>query len=566
MRHNLCLVYVYERFEGLHQSVTDARPGGLGFCGRVPRNMSGIVPRSSLCPTSTITKKRCVSPRSNVSRSLLCLQFRSVGRRITLNCAAQVPDDPQPSNLVVGIDLGTTNSAVARFIGRRPKIIKQEGEASTVPSVVAYLPDGKVLVGKAAQRQAGAQPLNTFYSVKRFIGRQLDDLPRGAVQQVPYIVEEADQGEVVLRCANAEGGQLYPEEVSGQVLAHLLAHAEQSTGSTISKAVISVPAYFDEEQKHATITAGQIAGLQTVRLLREPVAAALAYGINLKKDQTVLVLDLGGGTYDVSILEVGQGVVEVLATGGDPQLGGDDFDNVIVDWLIKEHLKPQGVKWRQPEVISQLRTIAEAAKIRLSDTASVAIKMPLKGRDSQPIQAVLTLQKFEQLSADLFRRARLPLDEACWQAGVDLGSVRADLEAERKRRGKGKKQAAPQAQLRPKRRPPISQVLLVGGSTRMPAFRRFVHNMTGLEPATFVQPDEAVALGAAVQAGILEGQVSDVMVLNVWQASLMRAFAKQRLRQDDELAGSAGLDPEQLEDSSDDEDMEGGASSDDGET
>ncbi|DBA67062.1 TPA: hypothetical protein ACH3X2_001393 [Trebouxia sp. C0005] len=472
-------------------------------------------------------------------------------RRAVIACQKQ--KEEVRSELVVGIDLGTTNSAVARFAGRRPVIIKQEGGASTVPSVVGYLPDGQILIGQEAQRHAAADAFNTFYSVKRFIGRHFDDLPKGAIQQVPYLVDSDQDGDVTLKCNNVEGGQLYPEEVSGQILAHMLAHAEQSMQASISKAVISVPAYFDEDQKRATITAGKIAGLQTVRLIREPVAAALAYGVNLKKDQTVLVLDLGGGTYDVSILEVGQGVVEVLATGGDTQLGGDDFDNVIVDWLIKEHLRPAGIQWRQPAVLSQLKAIAEAAKIRLSETSSVVIKMPLKGRDGQLVEAVLSQQEFEQLSADLFRRARLPLDQACWQAGVDLGSVRADQENEKKRQGKSKKRALPKAQLRPKRRAPISQVLLVGGSTRMPAMRRFVLNMTGLEPATLVQPDEAVALGAAVQAGILEGQVSDVMVLDVWQANLMRAFARQRLQQDERLAAEAGLDPNQLESMSDNE-------------
>lgn len=417
-----------------------------------------------------------------------------------------------------------------------------QGGKPTTPSVIAFLKDKEsVLVGVEAKRQAALNPKNTFYSVKRFIGKQISQVEDDA-ERVAFTVERdapEDTEDVVLRCEHTERGMLYPEEVSSYVVASLVRDAEEFIGRPVTKAVISVPAYFDDAQKEATITAGMLAGLETVRLLREPVAAALAYGLNAQEDQTVLAFDLGGGTFDVSLLEVGGGVIEVLSTGGDAHLGGDDWDNAIVEWLVESHLKPARVDCTDPRIVSNLKAVAEAAKIKLSTEEKVVIRMPV----GKGIEAVLTRQMFEGMTADLFRRARLPLDQACWQAGVDLGAVvkewedavRSVKKGGKGGRGQGTMDAAATAdlaasgvQIRPKRRLPVTEVLLVGGATRMPGVKRFVKNMTGLEPReTSVDPDLAVALGAAVQAGIFEGQVSDLMIMDVWQASLMRAYARQ---------------------------------------
>ncbi|KAK9810103.1 hypothetical protein WJX72_004949 [[Myrmecia] bisecta] len=438
---------------------------------------------------------------------------------------------PKPRETVVGIDLGTTNSAVAVIEAGQPVVVRTQTGARTLPSIVAYLPDGVTLVGNPAKRQAVKNPGNTFYSVKRFIGQDYKAAAEEA-QRVAFTVASDKDGAAVVKCDHAEAGSLYPEEVSAHVVAQLLEAAERYTDSAVKKAVISVPAYFDDDQRKATLMAGKLAGLETVKLIREPVAAALAYGLNTAEDQTVLVFDLGGGTFDVSILEVGSGVIEVLATGGDAHLGGDDWDDALIKWLAHNHLTPAGVDWRAPPVLTQLKAIAEAAKIQLSESERVAFNMPF---GSEGLRAVLTRQELEKMTAPLFRRARLPLDQACWQAGVDLGTVLEDFAA---RKGKSRKQGGSRGrgalgggvQIRPKRRDPIQQVLLVGGATRMPAVRAFVKNMTGLEPKeAVVNPDEAVALGAAVQAGILEGSISDMMVLDVWQATLMRALATQKL-------------------------------------
>jgi heat shock protein 1/8 len=435
-----------------------------------------------------------------------------------------------PATCVIGIDLGTTNSAVAVIEGGDPVVVPNQEGRLTTPSVVAFRPDGSVLVGEAARRAAGADPANTFYSVKRFIGRDLAQAAADAAR-VPYGVAADAGGAAVLECparaaAGAGEGTLYPEEVSAYIVAKLAAAAEDYTGRRAARAVISVPAYFDDAARAATVTAGRLAGLDTVRLVREPVAAALAYGLSAEEDQTVLVFDLGGGTFDVSLLEVGGGVVEVLAAGGDARLGGDDWDAAIVDWLVEQHLKPAGADITDPRLRTAARAAAEAAKIKLSTEQAVTLRMPVAGG----VEATLSRQTLEKLTAPLFRRARAPLDQACWQAGVDLGTaVRAADEARAKSGGAKSPQrrgAAAGPEIRPKRRLPVARVLLVGGATRMPAVRRFVRNMTGLEPDEFAaDPDLAVALGAAAQAGVLEGSVSGLMVMDVWQASLMRAFA-----------------------------------------
>lgn len=448
-----------------------------------------------------------------------------------------------------------------------PVIIPNQEGAPTTPSVVAFRQDGSVLVGATAQRQAPVNPANTFYSVKRFIGRTYKESIVDA-KRVAYGVEADEDGDgaAVLRCAHAEDGTFYPEEISGYVLASLLAAAEDFRGGEpVTKAVVSVPAYFNDEQREATATAGRLAGLEAVRILREPVAAALAYGLSAQEDQTVLVFDLGGGTFDVSLLEVGGGVIEVLSTGGDPHLGGDDWDAAIVAWLLKDHLIPAGVDPTDPMIRANLKGVAEAAKIKLSTEDKVVIRMPVGGG----VEAVLTRQMFEGMTADLFRRARLPLDQACWQAGVDLGTAVAEFDdavrAGKKgaKGGKGGKGGAGAAadlvaagapQIRPKRRMPVTEVLLVGGATRMPGVRRFVKNMTGLEPReSAIDPDLAVALGAAVQAGIYEGQVSDLMVMDVWQASLMRAYAKQLEKERAEEAAAAAAAEEGETEDEDDE-------------
>eukprot|EP00891_Asterochloris_glomerata_P002329 jgi/Astpho2/2329/Aster-08193 len=363
------------------------------------------------------------------------------GRTETFTCSSNA----QPKReVVVGIDLGTTNSAVAAMLGNAPQIVASSDGSRTTPSVVAFDRNGAPLVGAAAQLEPGA-----FTSVKRFIGRK--------------------------------------------------------------RKAISRP---EEQQKEATVHAGTMAGLETVRLIREPVAAALAYGLNLRHDQTVLVLDLGGGTFDVSILEVGQGTVEVLATGGDMLLGGDDFDEVIVGWLEKQMGFKAGKRPPPPTLRRQLKRIAERAKVQLSTSESVTLRLSPPGDGAQP-------------------------------AGVDLGAALAGHEANRRHTKGRQRRAAMEPELCPKRRQPISQVLLVGGATRMPAFQRFVHNMTGLRPKEFVvDPDEAVALGAAVQAGILEGTVPDVMVMDVFQAGLMRVLAGQQLQEVENESEDYELDPD----------------------
>ncbi|BDA40814.1 Chaperone protein dnaK [Coccomyxa sp. Obi] len=436
--------------------------------------------------------------------------------------------------VAVGIDLGTTNSVIAIFDGTSPTAVPVSPGANMLPSVVAFSEGDEVSVGGPAKRQAISSPHNTFASVKRLIGMKFDSA-REQAKMVPYKVGGDEDGNVQLLCDCVEGGVLYPEEVSAYVVAELLSAAESFAGSPFRKAVISVPAYFDDDQREATIQAGRLAGLDTVKLIREPVAAALAYGIKAAEDEVILVLDLGGGTFDVSILEVGGGTIEVLSTGGDAKLGGDDFDNLIVDWLASTYLTD--IDWKQPSILTNLKTMAEAAKVKLSEAPRVALRLPVGGGGAGT-EAVLTRQQLEKLSAPLFKRMGKAVDEACWQAGMDLGTVIEEHAASQsKGKRRGKKEVSQGVDIRPKRRAPISQVLLVGGATRMPAFQRFVKNMTGLQPKGFtVDPDEAVALGAAIQAGIYEGSVSGLMVMDIWQASLLRALATKRLKDDKEAA------------------------------
>ncbi|KAK9916972.1 hypothetical protein WJX75_009357 [Coccomyxa subellipsoidea] len=399
--------------------------------------------------------------------------------------------------VAVGIDLGTTNSVIAVMEGALPSVIPVSPQQNVLPSVVSFAKMDEVMVGGPARRQAIACPNNTFASVKRLIGRKFDSAKKQA-KLVPYRIGSDEDGNVQLLCDFVEGGVLYPEEVSAYIVAELLSAAEASTGSSIKKAVISVPAYFGEDQREATIQAGRLAGLETVKLIREPVAAALAYGISTADDEVILVLDLGGGTFDVSILEVGGGTIEVLSTGGDANLGGDDFDNVIVDWLAKTYLA--AVDWKQPSILTNLKRIVEFAKIKLSEAGRVSLSLPVGGENGEGVEVVLTRQHLEKLSAPLFKRMGKAVDEACWQAGVDLGTVMEEHAASQ-----------------------------------------------GLQPKGFtVDPDEAVALGAAIQAGLYEGSVSGLMVMDIWQASLLRALATKKLKDDKETA-QVLLDKEDLD-------------------
>ncbi|GIL56890.1 hypothetical protein Vafri_12177, partial [Volvox africanus] len=441
--------------------------------------------------------------------------------------------------VVVGIDLGTTNSAVAYIEGGKPKCIPNADGETITPSVVGVLRDGEVVVGRRAQRQAVLHPLTTYYSAKRLIGRQYNDpTVQEEITRLPYEVSCDEAGSVVFNCPRVGPGYLYPEEVSSQVISQLVSDAAAYTRGRVTKAVIAVPAYFDDRQREATIAAGKLAGLETVRLLREPVAAALAYGLDLRTDSVVLVFDLGGGTYDVSLLEVGNGTVEVLSTGGDAHLGGDDWDAAIANWLERTHLRPAGLDpASDPRLRANLRALAQAAKHSLTDSEEVVLRMPVGGPGGGPLEARLTRTQLDELTQELWRRCRLPLDQACWQAGVDLNEVVGGHEAlkeQLRNRGvPGWKIQALQPEIRPRKRSPLGTVLLVGGATRMPAVGRFISNMTGLQPLeAALDPDEAVALGAAVQAGILQGEISNLMVIDQWQASLMRALAKLQLQSD----------------------------------
>ncbi|KAG1666877.1 hypothetical protein FOA52_013510 [Chlamydomonas sp. UWO 241] len=475
-----------------------------------------------------------------------------------------------PREVVVGIDLGTTNSCVAVIESGRPRCVLNPHGSTLTPSVVSFLEGGVVAVGRDAKRMVATAPTLTFSSVKRLIGRKFDDpVVQEDIPRLPYKVGQDADGNVTLLCSTVERGFIYPEEVAAQILACLIADAEEHTGGSVTKAVICVPAYFDDRQRDATISAAKLAGLETVRILREPVAAALAYGLDLKVDKTVLVFDLGGGTYDVSILEVGNGTVEVLSTGGDPHLGGDDWDAVIVDWLKKEYVAarsriagPSGRKaateqLTDPRFIANMRALGELAKINLSSADEVTLRIPGGGPDGPPLTLSLTRAELDELSLPLWRRCRLPLDTACWNAGVDLEEAVGQLEARRRElRSRGVpswKTEMLTPQIVPKRRGALAHTLLVGGATRMPSVQQFLKNMTGVEPLGVegassgkgsgdvgVDPDEAVALGAAVQAGVLQGEVVGLMVMDQWQASLMRALAEMKLREDPNAMAAVG--------------------------
>jgi molecular chaperone DnaK len=389
----------------------------------------------------------------------------------------------------VGIDLGTTNSAIAFLEGDRPTIIVNAEGGRTTPSVVAFTPNGERLVGQIAKRQAVLHPQSTLYSAKRFIGRKWGEV-QDEIKNVPYRVEKGPND--VVRFA-VQGKQLAPEEVSAQVLRKLVEDASKYLGEKITEAVITVPAYFNDAQRQATKDAGTIAGLNVLRIINEPTAAALAYGMDKKQSQTVMVFDLGGGTFDVSILDVGEGVCEVRATSGDTHLGGDDFDKRIVDWLADTFKKDQGIELRgDPQALQRLYEAAEKAKCELSSAAQTQINLPFITADaSGPKHLNLTLSRasFEAMTHDLVERCLQPVQ----QAMADAKTTAHD----------------------------IDEVILVGGSTRIPAVQALVKRLTGgKEPNMSVNPDEVVASGAAVQAAIIKGEVEDVVLLDVTPLSL----------------------------------------------
>ncbi len=391
---------------------------------------------------------------------------------------------------IIGIDLGTTNSVVAVMEGSQPVVIVNQEGKRTTPSVVAFKPDGERLVGELAKRQAVMNPQNTIYSIKRFMGKTYDEAIDD-VKRVPYKVERGSNNMSVVHI----GDKTYtPQEISAMILTKLKKAAEDYLGQPVTEAVITVPAYFNDAQRKATKEAGEIAGLNVRRIINEPTAAALAYGVDKRlKSGKIAVFDLGGGTFDISILEVGDGVFEVLSTSGDTHLGGDDFDMRIVNWLVQEFLHEEGVDLRKdPRAMQRLREAAEQAKIELSNQTSTEINLPYITIDPQKgplnLQKTLTRSKFEGLCEDLYERCLEPCRKA--------------LQA---------------AKLSPK---DIDEVVLVGGSTRMPRIQQLVRDFFGKEPSKSVNPDEAVALGAAVQAGVLAGDVQGVLLLDVIPISL----------------------------------------------
>ncbi len=389
---------------------------------------------------------------------------------------------------VIGIDLGTTNSVVAVVEGGNPTVIANQEGSRLTPSVVGFTKDEEILVGQVAKRQAITNPENTVFSIKRFMGRRYDEV-LGEIKLVPFKVVKASNGDVR---AEIRGKQYAPPEISAMILRKLKEAAEAYLGEKVSQAVITVPAYFNDSQRQATKDAGKIAGLEVLRIINEPTAAALAYGMDKKKDQTIAVYDLGGGTFDVSVLEIGEGVFEVKATNGDTHLGGDDFDQRVIDWIAGEFKKEHGIDLQKDRMaLQRLKEAAEKAKCELSTTLQTEINLPFITADaSGPKHLVLTLTraKLEALVADLVDRTLGP----CRQAMQDAGVTPKD----------------------------IDEVILVGGQTRMPKVRDAVKQLFGKEPHMGVNPDEVVAVGASVQAAVLTGEVKDLLLLDVTPLSL----------------------------------------------
>jgi molecular chaperone DnaK len=389
---------------------------------------------------------------------------------------------------IIGIDLGTTNSVVAVMEGGEPIVITNSEGGRTTPSVVAFTKDHNRLVGQVAKRQAVTNPENTLYSIKRFMGRKYDEVS-DEIKQVPYKVEKASNGDVVI---DAESKKYSPPEIAAMILQKLKQSAEDYLGSKVEQAVITVPAYFNDAQRQATKDAGKIAGLEVLRIVNEPTAAALAYGLDKKKDEVIAVFDFGGGTFDISILEVGEGVVEVKSTNGDTHLGGDDVDEVLVGWIIDEFKKDQGIDLHNDKMaLQRLKESAEKAKVELSSAMETEINLPFITADaSGPKHLVmkLTRSKFEQLVEPILKRLMPPVEQAIKDAGLAAKD--------------------------------IEEIVLVGGSTRIPKVQEMVKGFFGKEPNKSVNPDEVVALGAAVQAGVLGGEKTDILLLDVTPLSL----------------------------------------------
>src|SRR5689334_15391833 len=389
---------------------------------------------------------------------------------------------------IIGIDLGTTNSVVAVMEGGQPVVIPNQEGGRTTPSVVGFAKSGERLVGQVAKRQAVTNPENTVYSIKRFMGRRFDEVNQ-EMKLVPYKVVKSETGDARVEI---QGKKYSPPEISAMILTKLKEAAEAYLGEKVTKAVITVPAYFNDSQRQATKDAGQIAGLEVMRIINEPTAAALAYGLDKKKDETIAVYDFGGGTFDISILEVGDGVVEVKSTNGDTHLGGDNIDQRIIDWLIQEFKKDQGVDVSKDQMaLQRLKEAAEKAKIELSTLLETEINLPFLTADAsgpKHLNIKLTRARFEQMVDDILQRSVGPCKQALQDAGI-----------------------TPQQ---------IDEVVLVGGSTRIPKVQQMVRDLFGKEPNKSVNPDEVVAVGAAVQGGVLGGEVKDVLLLDVTPLSL----------------------------------------------
>jgi molecular chaperone DnaK len=393
---------------------------------------------------------------------------------------------------VLGIDLGTTNSCMAVMEGGDPVVLENSEGARTTPSIVAFAKNGERLVGQAAKRQAVTNPANTIFSIKRFMGRKFDEV-RDEQHRIPYKIVKAANGDAHVQVeVNGQAKTFSPPEISAMILSKLKADAEAKLGEKISQAVITVPAYFNDSQRNATKDAGKIAGLEVLRIINEPTAASLAYGLDKKKDEEIAVYDLGGGTFDISILEIGDGVFEVKATNGDTHLGGDDWDNVLVDWIVDGFKKDTGIDLsKQPDAVQRIKEEAEKAKIALSSVQEYEINLPFITADAsgpKHIQKKLTRSKLEQLTEPLFQRTVKPVKDCLADAKL----------SERD----------------------IDELVLVGGMTRMPKVIETARELIGKEPHKGVNPDEVVAIGAAIQGGVLKGDVKDVLLLDVTPLTL----------------------------------------------
>ncbi len=389
---------------------------------------------------------------------------------------------------IIGIDLGTTNSVVSVMEGGEPKVIINEEGSRLTPSVVAFTKDGERLVGQVAKRQAVTNPENTIFSIKRFMGRRYDEVPE-EMKMVPYKVVSGANNEVKIEVM---GKQYSPQEISAMILQKLRESAEAYLGEKITEAVLTVPAYFNDSQRQATKDAGKIAGLDIKRIINEPTASALAYGLDKKKDEIIAVYDFGGGTFDISILEVGDNIVEVKATNGNTHLGGDNIDQKIIDWIVAEFKKDQGIDLSKDNMaLQRLKEAAEKAKMELSTVMETDINLPFITADAsgpKHLNLKLTRSKFEQMVKDIVEKTTTPCKEALKDAGIEPSKV--------------------------------NEGVLVGGSTRIPMVQELVKKLFGKEPHKGVNPDEVVALGAAVQAGVLAGDVKDILLLDVTPLSL----------------------------------------------